>query len=551
MDKPHAPEASTAAKIRPIRQLSIVWIVPIVAVLAGLWMVYDTMSKRGPEITLTMANAEGIEAEKTIIKVLDVNIGKISSVNLSPDNKSVVMKARLNAGTESLLRQDTELWVIKPRFDKGKVSGLSTLFSGAYIQLEPGKSTKSQNKFRVQANPPITAVNVPGLRIKLVSHGVKALSVGDPILFEGFPVGRIETLEFDVNAHSIAYNLFIEAAYAPLVTENSRFWNSSGVQIKTGIDGVKLSTGTLEALISGGVSFDVPPQLSAGEPAKNNASFSLYPDEDSINEHIDTRYIDYVALFDNSVRGLVVGAPVEYRGLRVGTVEAVPYVLNDSIQRAFEKKAIPVLLRLELGRMEIYIGKHPEREWKTEIDQAIKQGLSARLKNGNLVTGAVFVDMDFDLKYKTPALEQIHGLPIIPTRSGGLAQIENKVDALLDKLNNLPLETSLESANKMMGNVDKLMIELKQLSVEIRTLTSNPDVKRLPRELQQTLESLRQTLDGFSPQSGSYQQLQRLIENASQLLRETRPLIRTLNEKPSALLFDRNVKDVQPQGAKP
>ena len=121
MDKPHAPEASTAAKIRPIRQLSIVWIVPIVAVLAGLWMVYDTMSKRGPEITLTMANAEGIEAEKTIIKVLDVNIGKISSVNLSPDNKSVVMKARLNAGTESLLRQDTELWVIKPRFDKGKV----------------------------------------------------------------------------------------------------------------------------------------------------------------------------------------------------------------------------------------------------------------------------------------------------------------------------------------------------------------------------------------------------------------------------------------------
>ena len=541
------PEANT----RAARQLSVVWIVPIVAILAGFWMIYDTLSKRGPEVTLTIANAEGIEVDKTVIKVLDVNIGKINSIRLSPDNKSVVMTARLNAGTDSLLRKDTQLWVIKPRFDKGRVSGLSTIFSGAFIQLQPGKAQESRREFMVLPNPPVTAPNVPGLRINLTSRGVGALSVGDPVLYEDFPVGRIETVKIDPTQRIFSYSLYIEKAYAKLVTENSRFWTSSGIQFRTGIDGLKFSTGSLESLISGGVSFNVPQGLAPGEPIQDMASFTLYPDQDSINEHTDERHINYVALFNNSVRGLVVGAPIEYRGLRVGTVAAVPYLSKTQVKHLFEQKEIPVLLRLEIGRMESFIGKKLESDWRKEIDLAIRQGLSVRLKSGNLVTGAVFVDMDFDKKFKNHSMSMFDGLFVIPASYGGLAQIENKVSSLLDKLDSLPFQELLQNANQTTVDANKLLIELTQLTKEVKAIAASPDAQHLPQQLKQTMDSLQQTLDGLSPKSPMYQELNRSIENLNHLLRDIRPVIRTINERPNALLFDRNVKDEAPKGAKP
>ena len=552
MDNKPEDDTLPEAKTRPVRQLSVVWIVPIVALLAGLWMVYDTLSKRGPEITLTMANAEGIEADKTVIKVLDVNIGKVTSVNLSPDNKSVVLKARLNAGTDSLLRKDTQLWVIKPRFDKGSISGLSTLLSGVYLQLQPGKSNSKQDKFNVLSNPPVTALNVPGLRINLISRGSQALSIGDPVLYQDYPVGRVETVTFDVNRRAVIYRLFIDQPYTRLVTDNSRFWNSSGFQLKTGVEGLKFRTGPLESLISGGVSFDVPHGLPLGDPVQNMATFSLYPDQDSINEYADERHINFIALFNDSVRGLAPGAPVEYRGLRIGTVAAVPYPLHlNENSGTFSQRAIPVLLRLEIGRMETYLGKHSEGQWTKEINHAIGQGLTARLKSGNLVTGAIFVDLDFDPKTKGRQLQTIKGLPVMPTTSGGLAQIENKISTLLDKLNSLQLETTVQNANKAAADADKLMVELRQLTKQMQQLAGNPDTQRIPQKLQQTLDSMQKTMDGLSPQSPAYQDLQRSIDNLNQLLREARPVVRTINEKPSSLVFDRSVKDQQPKGAKP
>lgn len=541
------PEATT----RPMRQLSVVWIVPIVALLAGLWMVYDTLSKRGPEITLTMANAEGIEADKTIIKVLDVNIGKITSVTLSPDNKSVILKARLNAGTDNLLRKDTQLWVIKPRFDKGSVSGLSTLLSGVYIQLQPGKANTHQSTFTVLANPPVTALNVPGLRINLISRGGQALSVGDPVLYQDYPVGRVETVHFDVNRRAVIYQLFIDQPYTRLVTDNTRFWNSSGFQFKTGVEGLKFRTSSLESLISGGVAFDIPKGLPLGEPVTNLATYSLYPDQDSINEFADERHINFIALFNDSVRGLAAGAPIEYRGLRVGTVAAVPYPLHLNTNNTFEQRAIPVLLRVETGRMEAYLGKRTDSEWHAQLNHAISQGLTARLKNGNLITGAVFVDLDFDPKAKGRQMQTIKGLPVMPTTSGGLAQIENKVSALLDKLNSLPLETTVQNANKATAEADKLIVELNKLTKQMQQIAGNPETQRIPLKLQQTMDSMQKTMDGLSPQSPAYQELQNSIENLNQLLREARPVIRTINEKPNSLIFDRSGKDQQPKGAKP
>ena len=201
--------------------------------------------------------------------------------------------------------------------------------------------------------------------------------------------------------------------------------------------------------------------------------------------------------------------------------------------------------------MESFIGKTLESDWRKEIDLAIRQGLSVRLKSGNLVTGALFVDMDFDKKFKNHSMAMFDGLFVIPSSYGGLAQIENKVSSLLDKLDSLPFQELLQNANQTTVDANKLLIELTQLTEQIKAMAASPDAQQLPQQLKQTMDSLQQTLDGLSPKSPMYQELNRSIENLNHLLRDIRPVIRTINERPNALLFDRNVKDEAPKGAKP
>lgn len=527
-----------------------VWIVPIIAMLAGLWMIYDTWSKLGPEITLNMASAEGITPEKTTIRVLDVNIGKVTAVRLSPDNKSVRVTARLDADTDSLLSVDSRFWVVKPRIDKTGVSGLGTLLSGAYIQLQPGKSPERKTEFQALASAPVTGPDVPGLRIRLNGQNVRVLSVADPVLYQGFQVGRVETAHFDPATRQMNYQLFIEQPYDRLVTDTSRFWVASGLQISATAEGLKIRTGSLETLVSGGVAFDVPRGRPLGGRVANMTPFNLYPDQDSINEQYSGRHIDYLAFFDESVRGLTVGAPVEYRGLRIGTVQALPYPLKSQKRWVLGERRIPVLLRIEPDRIESFTQSRPN-DWQQEIERAIGEGLNARLKTGSLLTGAVFVDLDFDGKLRERHTASVDGLPVLPTTSGGLAQIETKVIALLNKLNGLKLDTTLNTADQTLAEGQRTLSEVRRLTQRLDGLLAQPDTQQLPQDLRGTLQELQQTLNGVSPQSPAYQQLQQSLSTLNQLLREMRPVVRTLDETPNALLFNRSARDPEPKGATP
>ena len=538
------------ARTRPLRRLSMVWIVPIIAMLAGLWMIYDTWSKLGPEITLNMASAEGITPEKTTIRVLDVNIGRVTAVRLSPDNKSVRVTARLDAGTDSLLSLDSRFWVVKPRIDKTGVSGLGTLLSGAYIQLQPGKSPERKTEFQALASAPVTGPDVPGLRIRLNGQNVRVLSVADPVLYQGFQVGRVETAHFDPATRQMNYQLFIEQPYDRLVTDTSRFWVASGLQISATAEGLKIRTGSLETLVSGGVAFDVPRGRPLGGRVANMTPFNLYPDQDSINEQYSGRHIDYLAFFDESVRGLTVGAPVEYRGLRIGTVQALPYPLKSQKRWVLGERRIPVLLRIEPDRIESFTQSRPN-DWQQEIERAIGEGLNARLKTGSLLTGAVFVDLDFDGKLRERHTASVDGLPVLPTTSGGLAQIETKVIALLNKLNGLKLDTTLNTADQTLAEGQRTLSEVRRLTQRLDGLLAQPDTQQLPQDLRGTLQELQQTLNGVSPQSPAYQQLQQSLSTLNQLLREMRPVVRTLDEAPNALLFNRSARDPEPKGATP
>jgi len=527
------------AKVSKQARLSPIWIVPIVALLIGLWLIYDNYTKAGKQITLSLTNAEGIEAGKTKIKVHSVDIGLVEQVTLSEDLTHIEVLARITPKAQPMLVQDTQLWVVKPRIGLEGISGLNTVISGAYIQLQPGKSLEESDQFTVLDQAPISLNGAKGVHVNLIGKVGNSLRVGDPVSYQGLRVGRVVSAVFDPKQRQMQHELFVEHPYDVLVTENTRFWTTVGIDVKLDSEGFKANIPTVESLIAGGVSFGHVDDRPMGQPVRSEATFELFANEDAARQQTYDQYLEYVLLVDDTVRGLSKGAPVEFRGLRVGTVINVPWKFNSPERKKDFRYAIPVLIHLEPGRLADN-GKADLEEWKSRIAQMLQRGLHATLKSGNLITGSVFVDLNMDQHaHKTYQRERFEGLPVMPTTATNLAQIEQKLSDLLDKLNGLKVEPVLSGLDKNLQQSEKTMQEIRALSQQVNQLLSQPELQQMPANINQTMQELRTTLKGLSPESPAYQELTTTLQRLDKALRDIQPLARTLNEQPNAILFDR------------
>ncbi|MGY2462590.1 intermembrane transport protein PqiB [Vreelandella sulfidaeris] len=527
------------AKTSRQTRLSPIWIVPIVAIAIGLWLVYDNYSNRGILVTLNMDNAEGIEAGNTLIRSRNVEIGRVQNVQLSDDLSHAVLTASIQPEVEDMLREDSRFWVVKPRIGREGISGLGTVLSGAYIQLEPGTEEAPRREFPVSDTPPVAPAGQAGLRLSLTSQMGNSLRVGDPVSYQGYTVGRIEENSFEPESRTMQHQVFIEEPYTNLVTDSTRFWTSSGIDFRLGADGVRVNVESIEALLGGGVTFGVPEDLPMGQPVEANTRFTLYADEDAAREGTFNRYLEYVLLVDETVRGLSKGAPVEFRGVRMGTVAAVPWNFTAPQPDSRARFAIPVLIRIEPQRLGIENSDIDLEEWEERFQRMFGLGLRASLKSGNLLTGALFVDLNFhrDLADEYTA-EQFSDRSVFPTVAGGFAQIQAQVTDLLDKLNALEVEPLLTGLDRNLEASESVLNEIREVSSSINQLLNDPETQAIGGNLNGTLEELRSTLQGLSPSSPAYQELTTAIERLDRLMRDLQPLTRTLNDNPRALLFD-------------
>lgn len=532
------PDVSKAKTSRQTR-LSPIWIVPIVAIAIGLWLVYDNYASRGTLVTLTMDNAEGIEAGNTLIRSRNVEVGRVQSVRLSDDLSHAVLTANIQPEVEDMLREDARFWVVKPRIGREGISGLGTVLSGAYIQLEPGTEEEPRREFPVSDTPPVAPAGQAGLRLSLTSQLGNSLRVGDPVSYQGYTVGRIEENNFEPESRTMQHQVFIEQPYTDLVTDSTRFWTSSGVDFRLDADGVRVNVESLEALLGGGVTFGVPEDLPMGQPVEANTHFTLYPDENAAREGTFNRYLEYVLLVDETVRGLSKGAPVEFRGVRMGTVAAVPWNFTAPQPDSRARFAIPVLIRIEPQRLGIENSDINLEEWEARFQRMFGLGLRASLKSGSLLTGALFVDLNFqrDLADEYVA-ERFSDRTVFPTVAGGFAQIQAQVTDLLDKLNALEVEPLLTGLDRNLQASESVLNEVREVSASINQLLNDPETQAIGGNLNATLEELRSTLEGLSPSSPAYQELTTAIERLDRLMRDLQPLTRTLNDNPRALLFD-------------
>ncbi|MDE9581351.1 intermembrane transport protein PqiB [Citrobacter braakii] len=541
---------SGEAKVQKVKNWSPVWIFPIVTALIGAWVLFYHYSHQGPQVTLITTNAEGIEGGKTTIKSRSVDVGIVESATLTDDLTHVEIKARLNSGMEKLLHKDSVFWVVKPQVGREGISGLGTLLSGAYIELQPGNKGSKLENYQLLDSPPLAPPDAKGIRVILDSKKAGQLSPGDPVLFRGYRVGSVETSTFDAQKRTISYQLFINAPNDRLVTSNVRFWKDSGIAVDLTSAGMRVEMGSLSTLFGGGVSFDVPEGLEQGEPVAQQSAFNLYDDQKSIQDSLYTDHIDYLMFFKDSIRGLQPGAPLEFRGIRLGTVSKVPFFSPNMRQVFNNDYRIPVLVRIEPERLKAQLGE--DTDVGAHLAELLKRGLRASLKTGNLVTGALYVDLDFYPKEPPiTGVREFNGYQIIPTVSGGLAQIQQRLMEALDKINNLPLNPMIEQATNTLSESQRTMKYLQTTLDNMNKITSSQSMQDLPADMQNTLRELNRSMQGFQPGSAAYNKMVADMQRLDQVLRELQPVLKTLNDKSNALVFEaKDKKDPEPKRAK-
>ncbi|MDC9613041.1 intermembrane transport protein PqiB [Xenorhabdus khoisanae] len=542
-------EDQAQARISKLKSWSPVWIVPIITVLIGAWILFYHFSHQGPEVILITSNAEGIEAGKTKIKSRSVDVGVVEKVSLSDNLGQVIIKARLNDGMERLLHKDTAFWVVKPQIGREGVSGLSTLLSGVFIELQPGTQGGEEKKFSLLDSPPLASPDAKGIRIILTSEKAGRLSPGDPVLFRGYRVGSVEAGIFDPISRLVRYQIFVNAPYDGLLTTNVRFWKDSGVAFDMSSQGIRVDVASLSTLFGGGVSFDVPEGWGLGNPVKEKEVFKLYDNEKNIQNSLYTEHKGFLLFFSDSVRGLQSGAPVEFRGIRVGTVVKVPFYTESIKQRVDSDFRIPVLIHIEPGRFKKELGDGFDTD--KELKEIIERGLRASLKSGNLLTGALFIDLNFfpdEKDWENP--HKVAGYDVLPTVSGGLAQIQQKVITALDKINNMPIEPVFIQATRTLEESQKTIKTAQKTMDELNRILASKETQGLPKDIQNTLNELNRSMQGIQPGSPAYNKLVDNMQRLDQVMRELQPVLKTLNNKSNALVFEAEaIKDPEPKKA--
>ncbi|UXI03778.1 intermembrane transport protein PqiB [Photobacterium sp. TY1-4] len=543
--------APDQAQVKALRQVSTIWLVPAIALAIGIWMLVQYMVSKGPEVTLMLNTAEGIEAGKTEIRALNVRVGVITDVRLNKDYTAIVATAQLEKDAERMLKDDTLFWVVKPRIGKEGISGLDTLLSGAYIQLQPGVSDSKETSFTVLDVPPVAPPDAKGLRLVLYHNEAGKLGVGDPVLYEGFTVGRVEKATFDAKQKRANYQLFIFEPYNSLIRKRTRFWLTSGVDLQMSAEGFNLKIGSIESLITGGVSFRVPRGNDPGKLISEDMTrFRLYDNLKEARERFFDEYLEYVLLFDESVRGLSAGAPVEYRGIQIGTVRQVPLEMPRALE-GFSHKQIPVLVRIELGRVYPTLEPGQLARIKAQLEQEFQAGLRASLKTGNLLTGALLVDMEIHPDEVMPNMQRYGKYDIFPTKAGGFAEIQKQISAVLNKVNEMPVEDTLLTLNRSLRASQRTLQATEKMANELALLLARKETQAIPGEIRESLQQIQSTLNGLGPDGVPYRNLEQAIQRFEQVMAELQPVLRQINDKPNSLIFSgEKAKDPIPVGRK-
>ncbi|MEL7023061.1 MAG: MlaD family protein [Pseudomonadota bacterium] len=537
------------------RRISRIWIVPIVALVVGALVIWQSIAEQGPLIEIHFDQGHGITAGKTEVKYADVTVGLIEAVSLSDDLSKVIVQARLEPFMAPFLGDTTQFWVVKADFRGANISGLGTLFSGAYIEAGWEETPSVGRRQFVGLNErPLTRPGSNGRHFKLTAPDASSVSVGSPVFYRNLPVGQVEAVAMSPDFNAVDFTAFVEAPYDRLLTSTTRFWNVSGVDVDLGFDGVRLHVNSLNSLVAGGVAFGNIGASKTDAAFEPEAPYRLYPNHDSAIEAgfeiTEGNGYLLMAEFDESIRGLEVGAPVEWQGILVGRVRDV--VLDLGPGDPSERQIYAVI---EMQPARVGLESLSDEELKRGLSEWVQSGMRAQLASGNVFTGRKLVRL---IDQAAPADAAIsidfdaQPYPQLPTiTAANLGAVSSNVQKIVANLAELP--------------VDQLARSLISLVDGASALVSDPNLEAVPGELREALIALNDTasnlsdasenlpelidqmitvvaagdeaLAGLSPDSELYSELSGALGELRDATRAVAQVLQTLEDKPNALFL--------------
>ena len=522
-DLPHPP------KVDRRRRISLVWLVPLVAALVGLSMLMRAWLSVGPQITLTFQTATGLEAGKTPVKYKDVTVGSVSSITLSDDRSHVLVTASLVESAESLAREDTRFWVVRPRIGARGISGVDTLFSGAYIGVDAGVSTKPANSFTGLESPPTVISGMPGKIFTVRTADLNSLDIDSPVYYRHIKVGRVVSYQLDSDGKSVSLQVFVDEPYDRFVTTDTRFWNASGVDFSLGAEGLKVKTQSMAAIVAGGIAF-ASPDDSRAEPATAQSPFTLAQDQQTAMAQPDSP-AHYIQLrFEQSLRGLSVGAPVEFSSVAVGRVVSMNLDYDPSRQR------FPTIVGVEIypQRLGSVQDKLPrpagdkDQQAATFLRGMVEQGLRAQVRSSNLLTGQLYVALDYMPNTPKVAFDMRTRPLSIPTIPSSFDHLQEQLASIIGKVDKLPLDSIARHLDATLVGLDKTLLQVNEQVL--------PETTQTLLQTHKTLGAMQSLMDGDAPIPQALDQTLQEMKRAAVTFRMLTDL---LSRHPESLLRGR------------
>ncbi|MFC6335284.1 MCE family protein [Pseudomonas sp. CCM 7891] len=526
-----SPLARPEIKARKAR-ISLVWIVPIVAGLIGLSMAVHDLLNVGPKVTVSFLTAEGLEVNKTQVKYKNVVIGMVTDITLSEDRTHVLATIELNKTATLFTHAETQYWVVRPRIGAQGISGVDTLLSGAFISVDPGTSEKIEKNFTGLETPPSVTLGEKGKRFMLHTEDLGSLDIGSPVYFRRIRVGQVVAYELSKDGKGVDIEIFINSPNDQYVLTDSRFWNASGVDVTVGAEGLKVATQSLASIISGGIAFREPAYSPNAKPAEANTTFKVFEDQASALAPPDgpPRYIRM--RFNQSLRGLVVNAPIDFLGVNIGRVVSVDLEYDPKTQ-TFPGVVGAVIYPQRLGAanetLKGLAGEGDDDEQSARLlGGFVRHGLRAQARTGNLLTGQLYIAMDFDSKAPKVAFDATARPLEIPTVPGSFDKLQEQLQGFVDKLSKLPLDTMVSNLNGSLGELQKTM---KTVNGEVL-----PQMRGTLQEAQKTLGTANEALSDDSPER---QRLGQTMDEVQRTARSVRVLTDFLSRHPESLIRGR------------
>ena len=517
------PESRALSRRRT--RISPVWFIPILAAVVGAWLAVARIESEGPTIKMIFGSAEGLEAGKTKIEYKGVEIGTITSIRLASDREHVLAIAQMAPKTEDFLVEDTRFWVVRPRISGANVTGLGTLISGAYIGVEIGNSKREKRDFTVLETPPIVTGGVPGRFFVLKTTNLGSLDIGTPVFFRRLQVGEIVSYALDSDGRLFTLKIFVKAPYNDFISRNTRFWQASGIDMQLSASGLNIQTQSLLSILIGGIAFETPASGQVSSAAAANSVFPLYLSRAQAYEPPPRNPQTFELIFNESVRGLAAGAPVELRGIKVGEVVDI----RAQVDVKTLKFSVPVIIQLDAQRLGVKLldmrqGADLAALRRRVIDSLVADGVRAQLRTGSLLTGSAFVAFDFFQGVPPAVVDWSQNPPLLPTTPGQLEAVEAGLGDIVKKLNKMPLQRIGDNLQKSLNDLDLTLISARGTLQNMNT----------------TLHSASATLNDagglVGPQSEQLQQIDQTLLELRRAARSVRVLTDYLEQHPEALI---------------